>query len=110
MFPLEAALLTVRAVAPEHKSFEGGGVIEKVKVPAALVPKAFVAVIVTEKEPPTVGVPLIKPVDVLSVKPEGNALLAKLVGQLLAMILYEKAVPTIPVTEAVETTGGDTEL
>ena len=61
-------------------------VIVITKVTVALVPPAFVAVMLTLVVPVAVGVPEINPVDVLTVTPAGNGLAAKLVGLLVAVI------------------------
>jgi hypothetical protein len=53
---------------------------------AVVVPPAFVAPIVTLEVPVAVGVPLIAPVLVLTLKPAGNPVALKLVGELLAVI------------------------
>jgi hypothetical protein len=52
-------------------------VITKVAVP---VPELFVAEIVTFEVPATVGVPVIAPVDVLTLNPRGNPVALKEVG------------------------------
>jgi hypothetical protein len=50
------------------------------------VPPAFVALIVTLDVPAAVGVPVIAPVEVLTLKPAGRLVALKLVGLLLALI------------------------
>ena len=55
----------------------------KVAVP---VPEALVAPIVTFEVPVAVGVPVIRPVDVLTERPVGSPVALKLVGVLLAVI------------------------
>ena len=68
-----------------------------VRVNVALpVPPALVALIVTVYVPAVVGVPEIKPVLAFTVKPAGNAVVLKLVGLLVAVIVYENATPTWP--------------
>jgi hypothetical protein len=58
-----------------------------VKVSVAFpVPLAFVALIVTLYVPGVVGVPEIKPVMVLTLKPAGSPVALKLVGLLVAVI------------------------
>jgi hypothetical protein len=47
---------------------------------------AFVALIVTVEVAAAVGVPVISPVDVLTLKPAGRPVALKLVGVLLAVI------------------------
>ena len=49
-------------------------------------PPALLAEIVTGKVPPTVGVPEIKPVDMLTVRPAGSISASKPVGELVAVI------------------------
>jgi hypothetical protein len=62
---------------------------------------------VTWYMPAVVGVPEIKPVLVFTVKPAGSPLALKLVGLLVAVIRYENAAPTVPLTvEALVMTGG----
>jgi hypothetical protein len=51
------------------------------------VPPAFVALIVTLEEPVALGVPVIAPVEELTLRPEGSPDAAKLVGLLLAVIV-----------------------
>ena len=63
----------------------GGGRIVTVRM-ALPVPPALLALIVTLAVPVVVGVPLITPVDVFTLKPAGNPVAAKLVGLLLAVI------------------------
>jgi len=60
------------------------------------VPPAFVALTVTLKFPFVVGVPDIAPVPVFTVSPEGNPLAPKLVGLLLAVMVYGNATPCLP--------------
>jgi hypothetical protein len=66
------------------------GLIVKVSV-ALPVPPALVALMVTlyglPASVPIAGVPEIKPVVVLTVKPDGNPVALKLVGLLLAVIV-----------------------
>ena len=50
------------------------------------VPAALVAVIVMLDVPVAVGVPVIAPVEVFTVRPEGSSVAPKLVGLLLAAI------------------------
>ena len=50
------------------------------------VPPALVALIVTLDVPAAVGVPVIAPVEVLTLKPAGRPVALKLVGLLLALI------------------------
>ena len=59
-------------------------------------PPAFVALTVTLKFPFVVGVPDIAPVLVFTVSPEGNPLAPKLVGLLLAVMVYGNATPCLP--------------
>jgi hypothetical protein len=74
----------------------GAGTVT-VRVRGALpVPPLLVAASVTLEVPAPVGVPEIKPEEVLTVKPAGNPDAPKLVGELVAVIWYEKAVPTVP--------------
>ena len=60
------------------------------------VPPALVAEIVTVLTATAVGVPLIRPVIVLMVNPVGSPVAPKEVGERLAVMLYEKTVPTLP--------------
>jgi hypothetical protein len=53
---------------------------------AVPMPALLVALIVTGKLPPAVGVPEITPVDVLIERPAGSPDAPKLVGELLAVI------------------------
>jgi hypothetical protein len=55
----------------------------KVAVP---VPALFLALSVIVETPPAVGVPEIRPVVVLTVRPAGRPVAPKLVGELLAVI------------------------
>jgi hypothetical protein len=63
---------------------------------AVPVPVAFVALSVTVEVPAAVGVPEINPLPVFTDSPAGNPVALKLVGEFVAMIWYEKAVPTVP--------------
>jgi len=56
----------------------------------------LLAVMVTLVVPAVVGVPEISPVLVLTARPAGSGLAVKLVGLLVAVIVYEKAAPTVP--------------
>ena len=56
----------------------------------------MVAEIVTVLTATAVGVPLIRPVVVLMVKPAGSPVAPKIVGERLAVMVYEKTVPTLP--------------
>jgi hypothetical protein len=68
-----------------------------VSVNAAVpVPALLVAFSVTLEVPKEVGVPEIDPVAVLTERPAGSPVALKLVGDLVAVILYEKALPTAP--------------
>lgn len=59
------------------------------------VPALLVALNVTVEVPAAVGVPEIKPAE-LTDKPAGNPVAPKLVGELVAVVWYTKAVPTFP--------------
>jgi hypothetical protein len=63
---------------------------------AVPVPPALVAPIVTLELPTAVGVPVMSPVAVATLKPAGNPVAVKLVGELLPAIWYENAMPTCP--------------
>jgi hypothetical protein len=65
---------------------------------AVPVPLLLAALKLTLKGLPVVvvGVPVIAPVVVLTDNPAGNPAALKLVGLLLAVIVYENGVPTIP--------------
>jgi hypothetical protein len=66
---------------------------------AVPVPALLVALNDTVDVPPApVGVPEIAPFVVFNVKPAGNPVAPKLVGVLLAVIWYEKATPTVPLS------------
>ena len=82
-------------------------VMVNLMLPAGDVPPALLAVIPTVKLPTVVGVPLINPVEVFKVRPTGSAPLAmaKLVGELVAMIWRDNAEFFIPVIVASVTTG-----
>ena len=54
--------------------------------PRVPLPPALVAVIVAAKLPVTKGVPEIKPVAVATLRPVGNPVAPKLVGELVAVI------------------------
>jgi hypothetical protein len=59
-----------------------------VKVNVAVpIPPALLALIVTDDEPLAVGVPLITPVAVLTLRPPGNGVALKPVGLLLALMV-----------------------
>ncbi|HTX39901.1 MAG TPA: hypothetical protein VME43_33010 [Bryobacteraceae bacterium] len=74
-----------------------GGPDAIVMVSVALpVPLLFVALIVTGVVPAALGVPEMTPVEVLTDSPPGSPVAPKLVGELLAVIWYEKALPTAP--------------
>jgi hypothetical protein len=74
----------------------GTATIVRVSV-AVAVPEVLVALNVTvDVLPGPVGVPEITPVAVFTVKPAGNPVAPKLTGVLVAVIWYEKAVPTVP--------------
>jgi len=62
------------------------GLTVRVRV-AEPVPPAFMAEMVTELMPATVGVPLITPVVVSTLNPAGNPVALKLVGVWLAVML-----------------------
>jgi len=62
---------------------EGAIVSDRVALP---VPPLFVALSVTVEVPAAVGVPEIKPVEVLIVTPAGNPVAPYLVGELVAVI------------------------
>jgi len=101
-----AVAFTVSAVAEVHKSFAEA--IEKDIVEAGPVPDPFVPVTLTLNVPAAVGVPEITPVVVFKVNPVGNVPLAiaKLVGELVAIIVYEEnAEFTVPVNDAGVITG-----
>src|SRR5439155_23253385 len=66
-------------------------VITKAAVPVLQGPAPLLAVIVTLVVPVLVGVPEITPVLLLTVRPLGSGLAVKLVGLLVAVIVYEKA-------------------
>ena len=70
-------------------------VIEMFRV-AVPVPLVLVAVMVTAVEPRLVGVPLITPVVVFRLKPAGNPVAPKLVGVLVAVIVYENDTSITP--------------
>ncbi len=61
-------------------------------------PRALVAVISTSEVPAAVGVPVMAPLVALSVNPAGNPVVLKLVGVLVAAMVYEKAAPVVPMT------------
>jgi len=73
------------------------GLIVSVSV-AMPVPLLLVAPKVTLNGLPVVavGVPVIAPVEVLTDKPAGNPVALKLVGVLLAVMVYENAAPAVP--------------
>jgi hypothetical protein len=50
------------------------------------VPTLFVALSVTVEVPVPVGVPEIKPVTVFTLRPVGNAIASKLIGEFVAVI------------------------
>ena len=56
----------------------------------------MLAVMVALKVPATVGVPDITPVAVLTDSPDGNPVAPKLVGELVAVMVYVKALPVTP--------------
>ena len=60
------------------------------------VPPALLAVTVALEVPATVGVPDITPVVLLMVSPDGNPVAPKLVGELVAVMVYVKALPVTP--------------
>ena len=71
------------------------------------VPPAFVALNVTLKVPAApVGVPEIKPEAVFTARPAGNPVAPKLVGELVAVIWYEKAVPLVALAVVLLVTTG----
>jgi hypothetical protein len=63
---------------------------------AVPVPPALVALNETVEVPATVGVPVIAPVLVFTLNPTGKPVALKLVGLLLAVILYVNATPVAP--------------
>ena len=75
----------------------GSGLLTTIVRVAEPVPPAFVAPNVTVEVLAVVGVPEIKPVAVLIVRPAGSPVALKLVGLLVATIWYVKATPTVPV-------------
>ncbi len=54
---------------------------------ALTVPEPLVALMVTELEPAAVGVPLITPVLLLRLRPSGNPVAPKLLGELVAVMV-----------------------
>ena len=64
------------------------------------VPLALVALMVAANVPATVGIPEIKPVLVLMASPAGNPDALKLVGELVAVMANENAVPVTPLAVA----------
>jgi hypothetical protein len=64
----------------------GGATVTVNPRDALPVPPVFVALSVTLEVPPAVGVPEIKPETVFTVKPAGNPVAPKLVGELVAVI------------------------
>ena len=75
----------------------------------APVPKPLVAATTTVKVPARVGVPEITPVPVFTNKPGGRADAEKVLGLALAVIVKEKAIPTVPkVVVALVTVGSAT--
>jgi len=71
-------------------------VITRVAVAVLQVPAPLLAVMVTLFVPVVVGVPEISPVLVLTLRPAGNPVALKLVGLLVAVIVYEKATALVP--------------
>ena len=57
------------------------------------VPPELAALIVTFDVPVVDGVPETNPVDVLTVRPDGNPVAPKVVGELFATIWYERLLP-----------------
>lgn len=84
------------AVAPLEMTGVGKLIVKvSVAVPG---PVAFVAVRVTEEVPAVVGVPVITPVVVLTLNPAGKPVALKLVGPLLAVMVYGLiATPLTPI-------------
>ena len=73
-----------------------GGAMLRTSV-ALPVPPALVALMVTLiLFPLIVGVPVIAPVLVFTLSPEGNPVALKLVGLLVAVMVYENATPCLP--------------
>jgi hypothetical protein len=71
------------------------------------VPPLLVALSATDEVPATVGVPEIRPVEGLTETPGDSPLAPKLVGEFVAVIWYENALPTVPVVfAALVITGG----
>jgi hypothetical protein len=64
----------------------GGGTTVSASVAVPL-PPAFEAVMETLRDPMVVVLPLITPVEVLTLNPDGRLLAAKLVGLLVAVIV-----------------------
>src|SRR5436190_12160489 len=85
-----------------------GAITEIVKVtPRLPVAVAFVAETMALNVPPLVGVPEMRPVDVLTLSPGGSPLALKLVGLWVAVIWYVIGLPTPPTAElALVMTGG----
>jgi len=71
-------------------------VITKVAVALLQELAPLVAVMVTLVVPVPAGVPEITPVLELTLRPAGNGLAVKLVGLLVAVIVWEKAIPFVP--------------
>ena len=72
----------------------GSTVMTKVPNP---VPPALLALMLTLVVPVALGVPVMAPLLVLTLRPAGNPLALKLVGVLLAAIVQLKAEPLVPV-------------
>jgi hypothetical protein len=78
---------------------------------AVPVPVLLLALRLTFDVPAAVGVPEITPVVALTVRPAGKPDAPKLVGELEAVIWYEKGVPTVPLALGLLViTGGATVL
>ena len=75
---------------------------------AVPVPPLLVALRATLNAPADAGVPEITPVPASTASPAGSPLAPKLVGLFVAVIVYEKAAPTVPLAprELVMTGGG----
>src|SRR6266404_5839896 len=77
----------------------GGGVLATVRTNVAVpVPPAFVEPITMLVLPAAVGIPLISPVLAFMVRPDGSGAALQEVGASVAVIWYENAVLTVPLT------------
>ena len=96
--PLPESVLFGAGLEIETKGAALGllAVMVMIRVADVEVPAELLAFTLTFDVPATVGVPEMRPVTLLKESPGGSPVALKLVGELVAVIWKENAVPTVP--------------